>query len=564
MALVLFFHLLAVLTLVAGKPILIPRLAQQAASLDDVSQTLFDVTLESLGNTTVKAQVTNVATEGFRLVQRGGILDHVPTKKVIVKGGDTDPVFTGVRVEYILSHLTAEGFVTIAPGQTISSIFDVADLYALTPGTEYTAIADGALEYTTLTDETHFLNVDYLSNSITFTAPESVKSRLEDRSTLVCSDEYNAVVQAAISRAAEMATAAAADARSGTTGLFEKFFKSTAQSDRDEVAGRLDAIALEATTTGKLTYYCEPQDMDYCAANVAAMMYPSLDRVVNCPGYYSSTEVSNYCGYLDQAGITLHEYAHAESLYPPGTEDIVYGYEGVLSLSTERAKNNADSFAYYASAVYLQCAVDDSVTIGTPLDIDVGTNTDTDTETETETPSDSPDSDDTESVPTSTTALTTTHTEHATSTATETATVTAPSTQTESESPTETTNPGPWGAGGGLGWDDWGHGHDDDNTNSDFDSNTDSETEYPTGTWPDTNTGSGSGTGTGTWPGFGWGWSTPAPGATTTSTAVAGSATPVMTETGTSLFNLQDLLDWLVGKYTAQSQSQAQAQPSSK
>jgi deuterolysin len=372
MAFLLFFHLLAVLTLIAGKPILIPRLAQEAASLDDAAQTLFDVTLESLGNTTVKAQITNVATEGFRLVQRGGILDHIPTKKVIVKGGgefpsslypssmkamttnnhaDTDPVFTGVRVEYILSHLTAEGFVTITPGQTIASIFDVADLYALTPGAEYTAIADGALEYTTLADETHFLNVDYLSNSITFTAPENIKSRLEDRSTLVCSDEYNSVVQAAISRAAEMATAAAADARSGTTGLFEKFFKSTSQSDRDEVAGRLDAIALEATTTGKLTYYCEPQDMDYCAANVAAMMYPSLDRVVNCPGYYSSTKVSNYCGYLDQAGITLHEYAHAESLYPPGTEDIVYGYEGVLSLSTERAKNNADSFAYYASGM---------------------------------------------------------------------------------------------------------------------------------------------------------------------------------------------------------------------
>ncbi|CEN62020.1 hypothetical protein ASPCAL08662 [Aspergillus calidoustus] len=539
MALLLFFHLLAVLTLVAGKPILIPRLAQEAASLDDAAQTLFDVTLESLGNTTVKAQITNVATEGFRLVQRGGILDHVPTKKVIVKGGDTDPVFTGVRVEYILSHLTADGFVTITPGQTISSIFDVADLYALAPGTEYTAIADGALEYTTLTDKTHFLNVDYLSNSITFTAPENVKSRLEDRSTLVCSDEYNSIVQAAISRAAEMATAAAADARSGTTGLFEKFFKSTSQSDRDEVAGRLEAIALEATTTGKLTYYCEPQDMDYCAANVAAMMYPSLDRVVNCPGYYSSTKVSNYCGYLDQAGITLHEYAHAESLYPPGTEDIVYGYEGVLSLSTERAKNNADSFAYYASAVYLQCAVDDSVTIGTPLDIDTETATSAD------------DSDETDPAPTSTTTLTTTHTEHATSTATETATVTA--TSTETQSPTEPTGgygEGPWGAGGGFGWDDWGHTDDDTN------SNTETETEHPTGTWPDTNSGSGSGSGTGTWPGSGWGWATP--GVTTTSTAVIGTATPVMTETGTSLFNLQDLLDWLAAKFTAQSQAQVQ------
>ncbi|KAL2854515.1 Deuterolysin metalloprotease family-domain-containing protein [Aspergillus pseudoustus] len=564
MALILFFHLLAVLTLVAGKPILIPRLAQAGASLDDAAATtLFDVTIESLGNTTVKAQVTNVGTDSFRLVQRGGILDQMPTKKVIVKGGDTDPTFTGVRVEYILSHLTAEGFVTISPKQTVSSTFDVADLYALTPGQKYTAVADGALEYTTLTDETKFLNVDYTSNAITFTAPADVQNRLEDRSTLVCSDEYNAIVQEAITRAAQMATAAAADARAGDSPLFEKFFKSTAQSDRDEVAGRLEAIAAEATSTGKLTYYCEPQEMDHCAANVAAMMYPSLDRVVNCPGYYSSTRESNYCGYLDQAGITLHEYAHAESLYPPGTEDIVYGYEGVLSLSTERAKNNADSFAYYASAVYLQCAADDSTTIGTPLDIDLGSETETETETSTsnndntETPTVTVTTSSSEPVaPTYTTTLTTTLTKAATSTATETATVTATATETHTQSPTETTPPGTdsggsgyggWGAGGGVGWDDYG-----DEMDTDTDTNTDSTTTGTT--WPDTE----SGTGSGTWPGFGWGWTTP--GATAAESAPTGTPTPVTTSTGTSLFNLQDLLDWLASKYTAQSSQTAQTQ----
>jgi hypothetical protein len=40
---------------------------------------------------------------------------------------------------------------------------------------------------------------------------------------------------------------------------------------------------------------------------------------------------------------------------------------------------------------------------------------------------------------------------------------------------------------------------------------------------------------------------------------VTGTATPVMTETGTSLFNLQDLLDWLAAKFTAQSQAQTQS-----
>ncbi|KAL2871014.1 Deuterolysin metalloprotease family-domain-containing protein [Aspergillus lucknowensis] len=511
MALVLFIHLLAVLTLVAGKPILIPRLAQEASQ--DDAQTLFDVTLEFLGNTSVKADITNVGAQGLRLVQRGGILDHVPTKKVIVKGGDSDPVFTGVRVEYIPSHLTADGFVKVSPKQTISVIFDTADIYALTPGQEYTAVADGVLGYTTLTEEKKFHHYEYKSNSITFTAPDNVQNRLEDRSTLVCSDEYNQIVQDAIARAAEMATAAAADARQGSA-LFEKFFKSNSKADREEVAGRLEAIATEATTKGELTYYCEPTSQDYCSANVAAMTYPTLNRVVNCPGYYSSTKVSNYCNYLDQAGITLHEYSHADALYSPGTEDIVYGYDGVLSLNTKRAKDNADSFAYYASAVYLQCAADDSVTIGTPI-----TDTGDDSSTDTDTGSGTDTTDD---------ATPTTTTEPTNPPQPTTTTTTSPPTQ----APTDTPGTGwdwPWGAGGGHGWGDHDHDHDHDG---------DGDGDDQTGTFP--------GTGMGIWPGWGWGWGEPP--------TSSGPTNPVTTSSGEDLFNLQDLLDWLMSKYTGQAQ----------
>lgn len=85
MVFVPFFYLLAGLTLASGKPILLPRLAQEASQ--DVAEHSFDVTLESLGNSTVKAEVTNTGTEGLRLVQRGGILDQFPTRKVNVKGG---------------------------------------------------------------------------------------------------------------------------------------------------------------------------------------------------------------------------------------------------------------------------------------------------------------------------------------------------------------------------------------------------------------------------------------------------------------------------------------------
>ncbi|KAL4866260.1 Deuterolysin metalloprotease family-domain-containing protein [Aspergillus spectabilis] len=513
MAVVLFFHLLAVLTLASGKPVFFPRQAPEASQVD--VQPSFDVSLQYLGNTSVKAQVTNVGNQGVRLVQRGGILDHVPTKKVIVKGGDTNPTFTGVRVEYILSHLTEEAFVQLTPNQTVASIFDIADLYALTPGQEYTAVADGILEYTDPTDPNKFRVFDYISNNITFTAPTDVTNRLQDRSTLICTDEHNAIVQEAITRAAEMATAAAADARSGTSALFEKFFKSTSTSDIEEVAGRLEAIAQEATSTGQLTYYCEPTEDDYCAGNVAAMMYPTLDKVVNCPGYYSSTKETNHCGYLDQAGITLHEYAHAESLFPPGTEDIVYGYEGVLALDTERAKNNADSFAYYASAVYLQCAADDSVTIGTALDVDLDGGLGGETSDDTD--SDAPTGIDT-------TIWDNTDTDATTTTEPPTTTTTAPP---PPETPIYTPEldpsnpPGTETGSGGWGW--WGthHGHDD----------------------TDPNTGTG---------GSGWSggyWDNTSPPSSSASTA------PVTTSSGDDLYNLNDLIEWLWAQYAGSSSS---------
>ncbi|CEN61375.1 hypothetical protein ASPCAL08029 [Aspergillus calidoustus] len=364
-----FAYLLAGLTLASGKPVLMSRLDQ------DASQLSFDVTLLPLGNTTVQAQVTNTGSEDVRLVRRGGILDPVATKKVTIHGGDAEADFTGAYVGYHLSHLTDEGFVQVSPNQTVTSVFDIDTFYTLSAGQEYTAVANGVLEYTTLNNTKKFHTFVYESNNITFTTPSDVK-RLKARSILDCSnDEYNAKVQNAIARAAKMATAAAADARNGASDNFQKFFFTTDQDALDEVAGRLEAIATEATTTGLMTYYCAPRAQDDCSGNVAAMTYPSENIIVNCDLYYSTEADSNYCGYLDQGGIALHEYTHATGVYAPGTDDVVYGYDSVQALDTTSALNNADSYAYYAAAVYLQCAADDSTQEGTPLDIDLGDST---------------------------------------------------------------------------------------------------------------------------------------------------------------------------------------------
>ncbi|KAL4903122.1 Deuterolysin metalloprotease family-domain-containing protein [Aspergillus multicolor] len=369
MLFVSFLPLLAALA--AGKPLSMPRLARQAA------QPSFDVTLEVLGNTTVRAEVTNAGNEEVRLVRRGGILDPLPTKKVTVRDSNGSQLdFAGVMIHYVLSHLNGEAFVYLSPNQTVDSTFDVASMYNLSPGEEYTATAKGALEYTSTTNNATFQNYHYASNDITFTVPVN-HNTLKARTTVECSNsDYNTKIHAAIERGAKMATAGAADARKGASDNFQKFFFTSDQDALDEVAGRLEAIAAETTSTGSSYYYCEPrdqQDTEYCSGNVAAFTVVQDNTIVNCDSYYDILDSSNSCSYLDQGGVVVHEYSHASQVYSPGTEDIVYGYEQVQALQdTEKALNNADSYAYYAAAIYLQCAADDSIMEGTPLDVDLG------------------------------------------------------------------------------------------------------------------------------------------------------------------------------------------------
>ncbi|KAL4894485.1 Deuterolysin metalloprotease family-domain-containing protein [Aspergillus ambiguus] len=359
MSFLLLFQLLAFLTLAAGKPVFIPRQVPEIPRVGRSLQ-LVDIKLSPLGNTTVKAEVTNIMNEKLRLVRSGSLFDPLPTRKLHLTAKDRSaPPFTGVVVEYITSHLSDDGFLDLAPKQTVETIFNAADSYQLSPGTEYSAIAQGSMEYA-LGNNTNrtsgFSSFPYVSNTILLTTPKTLESTLSTRSTLIsCTDEYNKIVQDALVRTAEMARAAASDARNSTSSLFQKYFMTNNQEDRNSVADRMEAIATEATTKGKLSYFCQPTSDDYCASNVAAITYPSSSKVVNCPGYYQSEAVSDICGYLDQAAISLHEFTHATAVYSPGTEDLAYGATAVLGLSSSQAMNNADSFAYYASSVYLGC-----------------------------------------------------------------------------------------------------------------------------------------------------------------------------------------------------------------
>ncbi|KAE8334278.1 Deuterolysin metalloprotease family-domain-containing protein [Aspergillus arachidicola] len=159
-----------------------------------------------------------------------------------------------------------------------------------------------------------------------------------------------------------MAIAAAQEAREGGERL-KVYFGSDSPEVRKQVADRLDAIADEATSKGTVNYYCQDTKQE-CYGNIAALTFPYENRIINCPPYYETPAVADQCHYLDQAGLSLHEFAHATSVYRPGAIDVAYGYDAVLKLNTQDALQNADSFAYYANSVFLNCAEDGRVDSG--------------------------------------------------------------------------------------------------------------------------------------------------------------------------------------------------------
>lgn len=352
--LLLLFQLFALLTtLAAGKPITFPRRVSEPPRDGGISSPL-DVRLRALGDTAVLARITNTGHESLEIVKSGGLMDWRPTRKVnITSENDAQaPVFDGAEVRYINSHLSRDAFAHIAPNQTLHTTFDVSDFYDLTPGQTYTAAANSALEYTTTKQPTKFARAAYRTNTITVTAPKDRHTKLSARSTLAdCSAEDTQAAHDALGRATQMAQAAAADARAGTSGLFEKYFKTSDKAARDQVASRMDAVATEATSVGTLTYYCQPSGNDACGGNIAAVTYPTENKVVNCPAYYQTVAISNDCGYLDRASVTLHEMTHASISETQGTDDVAYGLDAVLALGTDDALNNADTYAYYSSGI---------------------------------------------------------------------------------------------------------------------------------------------------------------------------------------------------------------------
>ncbi|KAI0968204.1 neutral protease 2-like protein [Xylaria arbuscula] len=318
-----------------------------------------DVQIEQVGNSGVKATITNTGVGDLKVLKTGTILDSAPVEKVQVFHGSNKLDFEGIRLRLMTNTAFAEeAFQTIPAGQTIEVSFDAAELHDLTATGEYDFVANGVLSYTAADSNEIAGAVPYSSN--TLTAKVNGAEAAEVRTSFVkrtavqsdCTGTKLTSSRNAVTNCRSFAAAASSAALTNSAKVNE-YFKST--SVGSTVAGVFAKVASEcgSTSSGASRTYCS-DIYGACSSNVLAYTLPSASYIVNCPLYFSAlSAITSTCHGQDQATTTLHETTHLTSV--KGTQDLGYGYSAATRLSSSQALNNADSYALFANAIHVGC-----------------------------------------------------------------------------------------------------------------------------------------------------------------------------------------------------------------
>ncbi|PHH61383.1 hypothetical protein CDD81_408 [Ophiocordyceps australis] len=174
------------------------------------------------------------------------------------------------------------------------------------------------------------------------------------------------ILTTALSTCHSIATRAHAAALDPNHPLFTLFFKSSSQSTRSTVSSVLQAIARDSAGPAAATTQFTCVDFDdnchsfYGYARAKNLPVP---RVALCPRFFreaaSEAQRGQSCGHLGAGSRVLHELSHTLGR----TDDFngTYGYHELQTLRPEENLRHADTYAFYAHAVFLGCSEQDLV-----------------------------------------------------------------------------------------------------------------------------------------------------------------------------------------------------------
>lgn len=327
-------------------------------------ETPLDVKLEMVGNTAVKATITNTGADALKVFKTGTFLDDSATEKVEVFQADSKIAFDGIRLQVSTSNLDEDAFQVIQAGEVVEATYDIAEAHDLSSGGAYDIVSAGALQYTADLNSTELagfasFSTNTLSANVDGAMAAEVHANFLSKRVIVqsdCSGSSRTATVNAISNCRSLASAASQAASSGDASKMTEYFKSSSSSTRSTVAAVFSRVASEcgSTSSGVSRQYCSDV-YGACSSGVLAYTLPSASYMVNCPLYFSALPaLSRTCHAQDQATTTLHEMTHLSQI--KGTQDYgVYGYSGVRGLTAAQNLNHADTYSLFSNAIYVGC-----------------------------------------------------------------------------------------------------------------------------------------------------------------------------------------------------------------
>lgn len=337
------------------------------------------VKLEMVGNSEVKATITNTGSENVRLLRTGTILDSAAVEKTnVFSGGEpylslpsslyifsliclaaAKVPFDGLRLRVQTSALDETAFTPLAAGSSISTTFDIAQVHDLSVGGSFSVSSSGFIPYAKgdsvdLAPEP----LSYTTNSLTASVhgPTAAKVRrdfhdIAKRQVVQsdCTGTKLTQTNTALSQCRQLAAAASSAAASGAAAKMTEYFKSSSSSTRSTVAAVFGRVATECGGGRVSKQYCSDV-YSSCSSGVLAYTLPSQSYMVNCPLYFSAlSALSKTCHAQDKATTTLHETTHLSQIAGTTDQGGCYGYSCVQSLSASQNLKHADTYALFAN-----------------------------------------------------------------------------------------------------------------------------------------------------------------------------------------------------------------------
>ncbi|KAH7324206.1 Deuterolysin metalloprotease family-domain-containing protein [Stachybotrys elegans] len=338
-------------------------LVSLALAAPSKAPTPLDVKLEKIGNSQVKATVTNNGKNALKLFKSGTLLDSVANEKAIVTSGSETLEFDGLRLRLNTENLAEDAFQRIAAGESIEVTFDVAEVYDLSKGGKFDIESFGAFSFAEADSTTLVGSVPFHSNKLEaeVDGAEAAATRVafHQKRTIVqsdCTGTRLTAIRTAISNCASLARSAQQVAASGSADKVTEYFKSSTSSVRNTVSTVFSRVASEcgSTTSGVSRLYCSDV-YGACSGGVIAYTLPSASYEAYCPYFFNNmAALSRTCHAQDQATTVIHEHTHLTQIR--GTSDYGgYGYNFVRSLSASQNLNHADTYTLFAQSIYAGC-----------------------------------------------------------------------------------------------------------------------------------------------------------------------------------------------------------------